>query len=185
MDITAPQLALACDCALPRAENWLATINAAMRLYLIDSPRRQAAFLAQVAHESGRLRYTREIWGPTEAQLRYEGRADLGNTQPGDGYRYLGRGLVQITGRANYTAARDGLRLVEPATPDFVSRPDLLEAPRWAALSAAWYWSSRGLNALADAGAFERITRRINGGTNGLAERETLWAGAKGALGLA
>lgn len=110
----------------------------------------------------------REIWGPTPAQLRYEGREDLGNTEPGDGRRYLGRGLIQITGRANYAAASEAL------CEDFVSCPGLLESYRWASLSAAWFWESRGLNALADAGDFDAITRRINGGQTGRADRLAL-----------
>lgn len=153
-------------------------------MFDINSPAQQAAFLAQIAHESGRLVYVRELWGPTPAQQRYEGRIDLGNTQPGDGFRYRGRGLIQITGRANYRAVRDGLRrLLQLDVPDFEAAPELLEMPRWAALSAAWFWSAKGCGPLADAGEFERLTRRINGGTNGLADRVALWGGAKAALG--
>ena len=102
---------------------------------------------------------------------RYEGRADLGNNQPGDGQRYCGRGLIQITGRANYAAARNRMRAIGIDCPDFEAEPEQLEEPWWAALSAADYWTSRGLNPLADAGDFEAITRRINGGLNGQADR--------------
>jgi putative chitinase len=150
-----------------------------MALYDIGTPARQAAFLAQVGHESGRLGYVKELWGPTDAQRRYEGRNDLGNTQTGDGFKYRGRGLIQITGRANYSTAADALN--EP----LIDFPEILEQPDIAALSAAWFWNSHGLNALADAGSFETITRRINGGTNGLADRKVLWASAKIALGVA
>jgi putative chitinase len=126
----------------------------------------------------------REIWGPTPAQTRYEGRRDLGNVHPGDGYRYRGRGLIQTTGRANYAATTLGLRKVAPDAPDFELKPEALEAPRWAALSAAWFWASKGLNELADAGDYMRITRRINGGTNGYEDRLALWEQAKAALGV-
>lgn len=182
--ITGTQLAQCCDCSVARAEPWAEPLSVAMSMFGIDMAARQAAFLAQIAHESGRLRYVRELWGPTDAQRRYEGRADLGNTQPGDGFRYRGRGLIQTTGRANYAATRDGLRRVAPGAPDFEAEPEALELPRWAAMSAAWFWSSRGLNALADAGDMLKITRRINGGTNGLDDRLKLWAGAKAALGI-
>lgn len=153
-----------------------------MGIFAIDSPQRIAAFLAQIAHESGRLVYVRELWGPTPAQLRYEGRADLGNTQTGDGFRYRGRGLIQTTGRANYAATRDGLVQFVPLVPDFEATPEMLEAPKWAALSAGWFWYAHGLNDLADGDQFMTITRRINGGTNGYADRVALWDGAKAVL---
>lgn len=153
-----------------------------MGIFAIDSPQRIAAFLAQIAHESGRLVYVRELWGPTPAQLRYEGRADLGNTQTGDGFRYRGRGLIQTTGRANYAATRDGLVHFVPLVPDFEATPEMLEAPKWAALSAGWFWYAHGLNDLADGDQFMTITRRINGGTNGYADRVALWDGAKAVL---
>lgn len=139
----------------------------------INTPRRAAAFLAQIAHESGSLRYVVEI-----ADGRaYEGRRDLGNTCPGDGPRYKGRGLLQITGRANYAeCGRDlGLPLIE--------QPDLLEQPEYAALSAGWFWDKRNLNVLADRGDFEMLTRRINGGLNGWDDRVRHYAWARAALG--
>ncbi len=182
MTLTPAQIATACGCPMYRAQTWAPYINAAMAVFAIDSPERVAAFLAQVSHESGRLKWTREIWGPIPAQIRYEGRADLGNTQPGDGRRYCGRGLIQTTGRANYVGTRDGLRRYVPDVPDFEATPAALEQPRWAALSAAWFWADRGLNFLADAGDYMRITRRINGGTNGYEDRLALWEGAKGAV---
>ena len=91
---------------------WAAKLDAACQKAQINTALRLAHFLTQITHESGGLYYTQELWGPTPAQLRYEGRADLGNTQPGDGQRYMGRGPLQITGRANYRAA--GLRLGYP-----------------------------------------------------------------------
>lgn len=138
-------------------------------------------FLSQTGHESGGGRYVAELWGPTPAQLRYEGRADLGNSQPGDGQRFKGRGLIQITGRANYTSVRERLRAAGiDDVPDFVARPEALEAPRWAALSAGDYWSMRGINAFAD--DLERATRAVNGGLNGLDDRRARWEKAKAVL---
>lgn len=180
--ISAAQLMQATGCTLPRATNWLDAINLALGEFAIDTPARMAAFLAQIGHESGRLAYVRELWGPLPSQLRYEGRSDLGNVQPGDGYRYRGRGLIQITGRSNYCRVRDGLRTLVPNVPDFEEAPEALEVPRWAALSAAWYWQTHGCNELADAGDFDAITRRINGGINGLADRAALFEGARQAF---
>lgn len=151
--------------------------DAALR-FDISTPPRAAAWIAQLAHESGQLLYTREIWGPTPAQLRYEGRADLGNTEPGDGKRFMGRGLIQITGRKNYLLCGLGLNL------DLVAMPALLEQADAAAASAGWYWSARNLNRFADADDFVGLTRAINGGTNGLAERQKFLARAKVVLGV-
>lgn len=179
--IPAQAIAAATGATPARAQAWAAALNNAMAQHAINTPARAAAFLAQVGHESGGLRYVAEIWGPTRAQLGYEGRADLGNTRPGDGYRYRGRGLIQLTGRANYIALRDGL----PQAPDFEQSPDLLMRTDWAALSAGWYWAKHDLSALADAGSFDLICRRINGGANGLAERRALFGCAQVALGCA
>ena len=169
-------------CSEVRAALWAEHIEQACDIFNINTPARVAAFLAQIGHESGRLVYSREIWGPTPAQIRYEGRKDLGNTQEGDGKRYMGRGLIQTTGRANYGSTRDGLRKFAKNVPDFVSNPAELEKPEWAAMSAAWYWHSKDLNKLADSGDFKRITIRINGGTNGMADRLSLWEKAKNVL---
>lgn len=183
MDLTPTQIAYACHCSLPVATDWRPHLLGAMNRYAIDTPARAAAFLPQIAHESGRLQLVRELWGPTPAQRGYEGRADLGNTHPGDGSRYRGRGLIQITGRANYARARENLRKAfGPAVPDFEVHPETLEQPQWAAASAAEFWSRNGLNVLADAGQFDRITRRINGGMNGAESRRILWASAKSAI---
>lgn len=180
--LTAQQLRAATGCTAARADDWLPHITKACETFAINTPARLAAFLAQIGHESGRLVYVREIWGPTPAQQRYEGRADLGNTQPGDGKRYMGRGLIQTTGRANYCATRDGLAAYLPNVPDFEAMPALLERPDLAAMSAAWFWHSRELNTFADLGDFIRITKRINGGTNGLADRLALYEAAKTVL---
>lgn len=147
-------------------------LNTAMNRYQIVGAKRVAAFIAQIGHESGQLKYVKEIWGPTKAQARYEGRADLGNTQPGDGAKFRGRGLIQITGRANYMVCGEALAL------DLITHPELLEKPQHACMSAAWFWASRGLNTLADAGQFDTISRRINGGQNGAADRQVLYARA-------
>ncbi|MDF3936645.1 glycoside hydrolase family 19 protein [Pseudomonas citronellolis] len=173
MPLTEAQLLRIYPNASQRAGVFVPALNRAMLRYQINTPARQAAFLAQIGHESGQLRYVREIWGPTPAQSRYEGRKDLGNTQPGDGKRFMGRGLIQITGRENYrkTGAALGVPLLD--------NPELLEQPEWAASSAAWWWSNHGLNELADAGKFEQITKTINGGLNGQADRLALWAKAQ------
>ncbi len=171
--MTPDLLRAATGCTVEDAARFAGPLTDACSAHDIDQPTRLAAFLAQIGHESGGLRHTREIWGPTPAQARYEGRADLGNTQPGDGNRYRGRGLIQTTGRYNHARVRDRLRtkLGADRVPDFEATPEALEEPRWAAWSAADYWDDRGLNALADAGQFEQITRRINGGLNGHADR--------------
>lgn len=172
MKVTPGLLVAAMGCSAELAVRYAEHLDEACRRFQIATPARLAAFLAQIGHESGSLRWAREIWGPTPAQSRYEGRADLGNTQPGDGSRYRGRGLIQTTGRENYRRVRDRLRLLLGDVPDFEANPEALEQPRWAALSAGDYWDMRGLNALADVGDFLAITKRINGGTNGLADRE-------------
>lgn len=147
--------------------------------YQINTNARVSAFLAQLFHESARLQFAKELWGPTPAQNRYEGRKDLGNTKPGDGFRFRGRGLIQITGRANYADMRDYLRRTVADVPDFELMPQMLEVPQWAAYSAAAFWARHSLNALADRGDFDAITRAINGGTNGQADRTALYAKAK------
>jgi predicted chitinase len=158
-------------------------LTAAVNEFGIDRPARAAAFLAQLAHESAQFRFMEEIWGPTAAQRRYEppGKlaGDLGNTDAGDGRRFKGRGPIQITGRANYRRFGDLLGL------DLVSAPEQAALPDVAFRIAGLYWSKKGLNELADrvtAEAFREITRRINGGFNGLAERERFYETAKAVL---
>ncbi|MNK92595.1 Chitinase class I [compost metagenome] len=155
-----------------RATLFLAPLNAAMAEFSIDTPLRRASFLAQVGHESGQLRYVREL----ASGAAYEGRADLGNVIAGDGMRFKGRGLLQVTGRANYAACGVSLGL------DLLASPQLLEQTVFACRSAGWFWQSRGLNRLADAGDQEQVTRRINGGVNGLAERLALFQAARKVL---
>lgn len=181
--IDADMLARAAGCRADAAARWFPHIEPAMAAFEINTLRRAAAFLGQIGHESGGLRFVRELWGPTPAQTRYEGRKDLGNVKPGDGFRYRGRGLIQVTGRANYVRTRDSLRLYFGSTvPDFEAQPEKLEEPRWAAMSAAMFWKQNGLNALADADESLKITKRINGGTNGLADRDEWHAEAMFAL---
>jgi putative chitinase len=140
-------------------------VNATFAKFNINTKLRMAHFLAQVMHESGGFRWLRELWGPTDAQLGYEGREDLGNERSGDGKRFMGRGLIQLTGRANYQAFSDALNV------DFVAEPELIETSPYAVLAAGWFWDTRNLNVLADEDGIRRITRRINGGLNGLEER--------------
>lgn len=166
--ITINQLLQIMPASANRADLFLDHLNSAMQEFEINTPKRQAAFLAQIGHESGQLRYVREL----ASGKAYEGRKDLGNTQPGDGVRFKGRGLIQITGRTNYTAVMMALGI------DCVERPELLETPENACRSAAWWWHSKKLNQLADEGDFLRITKIINGGTNGLADRQALYARA-------
>ncbi len=169
MPITEQQLLQILPNAGRQAGVFVPVLNTAMNRYGIIGTPRAAAFIAQVGHESGQLRYVREIWGPTAQQAGYEGRADLGNTVKGDGSKYRGRGLIQITGRTNYAACGEALGL------DLLSKPELLELPQHAAMSATWFWSMKGLNTLADQGDLVKITRRINGGLNGLADRQALY----------
>lgn len=176
MPITEQQLLLILPNAGRNAGVFVPVLNAAMNRYGIVGTVRVAAFIAQVGHESGQLRYVREIWGPTAQQTGYEGRADLGNTVKGDGSKYRGRGLIQITGRANYAACAEALGL------DVIARPELLELPQHAAMSAAWFWKRKGLNDLADRDQFLTITRRINGGLNGIDDRLELWKKAQAVL---
>jgi putative chitinase len=170
--VTLAQLVAIMPLAGSRAAAFLAPLNAAMLEFGITTPARQASFLSQVGHESGQLRYVREL---ASGQV-YEGRADLGNTQRGDGVRFRGRGLLQVTGRTNYAACGKALGL------DLLAQPDLIEQTVNACRSAGWFWQTRGLNALADAGDQERVTRRINGGVNGLAERLALYQAARKVL---
>lgn len=145
---------------------------------ITDSPLRFAHFIAQVAHESGNFVYMEEIWGPTVAQKRYEGRKDLGNIHPGDGYRYKGRGPIQITGRANYEIYGKLLGI------DLVNNPGLAARPDIGLKIAMQYWRQKNLNTFADADDINTITKRINGGHNGLSDRKTKLATMKKLLGI-
>jgi putative chitinase len=139
----------------------------------MNTPPRQVGYFAQIMHESGDFRYDHEIWGPTPAQKRYDTRTDLGNTAAadGDGKLYAGRTAMQLTGKANYAAFCDWCKAKGFNPPDFVAQPDLVNTDPWEGLVPLWYWDTHGLNAYADKGDIETITRRINGGLNGFADR--------------
>jgi len=166
-----------------RIRDLAAEMAVQMPRYQINTPLRILHFLAQAAHETDRWRTLQEYWGPTAAQAGYEGRADLGNTQPGDGKRYLGRGVFQSTGRANYTdlARRTGL--------DLVAHPELAAAVSNAVLTACIFWdvhtlSGQSLNSLADADNIKAVTRVINGGQNGITDRVAILARGKSVWGV-
>lgn len=191
--MTPTQLALATGCnSGTLAASWLPYILRTLDVYEINTVLRQAAFLAQIGHESGGLRHTSEMWGPTDTQSRYEGRADLGNTQPGDGYRFRGRGLIQITGRDNYARARRRMRERFPteAVPDFEADPSQLAQAKWAALSAGDFWQRNNLNKWADIPDFDGVSDVINrgrktardGDANGYADRLSRYHSAIKAL---
>ena len=182
MEIILPQLIQVMPGARLRAGLFLASLNAATAAHQITTPNRIAAFLAQIGHESGELRYVREL-GSDQYLSKYDTgtlAARLGNSPEadGDGQKYRGRGLIQITGRRNYLACSQALFGDER----LLQQPELLEQPQWACESAAWFWQSNGLNELADKDQFTTITRRINGGLNGLENRLQLWARAKAVL---
>lgn len=149
-------------------------LNATMEEFEINTPLRQAHFLAQVAHESGEFNYVEEI----ASGAAYEGRSDLGNTQPGDGVRFKGRGLIQITGRFNYQDIGKAIGL------DLISNPTRLADDDLAARSAGWFWNRESLNQVADKDDVRLVTRIINGGFNGLDDRVKKLAAAKRALGI-
>ncbi|MBW1246060.1 glycoside hydrolase family 19 protein [Pseudomonas tolaasii] len=182
MAITQNELAQILPNARTQAGVFVTALNAAMLHRNITSGARVAAFIAQIGHESGELRYLREL-GSDQYLSKYDTgalAARLGNSPEadGDGQKYRGRGLIQITGRRNYLVCSQALfgddRLLQ--------QPELLEQPQWACESAAWFWQSNGLNELADKDQFSTITRRINGGLNGLDHRLQLWARAKAVL---
>lgn len=137
-------------------------LGQAMHDEQINTRRRATMFIAQVAHESGGFHYREEI----ASGAAYEGRMDLNNWKIGDGRRFKGRTFIQITGRANYAAVSRALGV------DFIAQPELLATVQYAAKGAAWWWRTHGCNELADSGDFVAVTKRINGGINGLAERQ-------------
>ena len=196
MSITTQQLLQILPSAGQVAGVFVPVLNTAMNRYQIVGTKRIAAFIAQVGHESGHLTHLvenlnysadalRKTW-PSRfgvelataaarkpepiANVAYGNRMD--NTAPGDGWKYRGRGLLQITGKNNYRACGEALGL------DLIAQPELLEKPQHGCMSAAWYWATNGLNTLADPSKFEAITQRINGGQNGAADRQVLYAQA-------
>lgn len=204
--LTADLLQRAAGCARGVALTWAKPLAEACAMFDIAAPARLAAFLATVGHESAGLTRTVEnLSYSAEALLRtwprrytpelareharhpelianhvYGGR--MGNSAPGDGWKYRGRGPGMVTGRANYEAMRDLLRQRVPNAPDFVAEPGALAEPRWGAYAFAAFWEDRGLNELADAGDFIRICRRVNGGDIGMEDRMRRYALAKRAL---
>jgi putative chitinase len=169
---------------------WFEPLQETFEKYQINTPKRQACFIGQCMHESGGFKFLREnlnysakalmaTWPsrfpdadtaekfarqPEKIANRvYSGR--MGNTEDGDGAKFIGRGLIQLTGKDNYRAFGEAIG------EDLVSNPQLVEQPRYAALSAGWFWNKRNLNALADVMDIETMSRRINGGTIGMADR--------------
>jgi putative chitinase len=162
----------------PRGKPWIVDGLADQMEYLakvfeIDTPLRQQHFLAQCAHESDHFQTTREY----ASGRAYEGRRDLGNTQKGDGERFRGRGLIQLTGRANYTAAAKALgdELIE-ATPEVVEKFPL------AATVSGWFWMRNAINKHADRDDVRAVTKVVNGGYNGLDSRQAALKNAKTAF---
>ncbi len=145
-------------------------LGQAMQKHGITTVKRATMFIAQVAHESGGFRYREEI----ASGSAYEGRRDLGNTQPGDGRKFKGRTYIQITGRSNYKAVSNALGI------NFLKDPARLAEPRYAARGAAWWWDTHGCNTIADRNDFVGVTRRINGGTNGLSDRQAYYRRTRG-----
>ncbi|MCT8001222.1 glycoside hydrolase family 19 protein [Sphingomonas sanguinis] len=143
---------------------------------ILDVPLRLTHFLAQAGHESSGFTRMYEIWGPTPAQRRYEGRDDLGNVKAGDGFRYRGRGILQITGRDNYR------RFGKLIGVDIESQPDRAAEPAIAMVLACAYWTSRRINAPADRDDVEAVTKLINGGLNGIDDRRQRLERAKAIL---
>lgn len=182
MPITKEHLLSILPKAGAQAGVFASALSLAMERYQINTPLRMAAFIAQVGHESGQFRYVRELGGDQYLSKYDTGTLAerLGNTPEadGDGQKYRGRGLIQITGRDNYLACSKALF----SDDRLLRTPELLEQAEWACKSAAWFWNSRNLNALADAGDMNGITRRINGGLNGLAERLEFYERARKVL---
>lgn len=162
-----------CGATIDRAQELAIAANRWFADYgIMDSPLRLAHFMAQLIHESGSFRYMEEI----ASGQAYEGRANLGNTQPGDGKRYKGRGPIQITGRANYR--RYGAKIGV----DLERHPEIAAYPSIGLHLALEYWKANGLNTFADADNVLAITKAINGGTNGLEDRKGHLAKVKGWL---
>lgn len=174
--LSAAQLQKAIPSATPaNVTKFIGPLVATMLRHQINTPLRIAHFLAQVAHESGCLRYSEEL-ASGEA---YEGRANLGNTHVGDGVKFKGRGLIQLTGRTNYTAFAEYLN-----NADILTNPAIVATnPEWAAETAGWFWDTHRLNEYADRNDAAGITKIINGGLNGLSDRLACLVNCKSALG--
>ena len=182
--VVAAQLHQLMPLAGPKVELYVDPINKTFQEFEVNTRLRVCAWLAEIAHESNQLRCTHEMWGPTPIQLTYERNFnhpwtstdpinkkafELGNDAKGDGFKYRGHGLIEITGKKNHDLAGKALGL------NLVATPELLEQPLYACLSAGWFWQHHGLNELADHGYFPQITRIINGGLTHEAEREAFY----------
>ncbi|MBF0464705.1 MAG: glycoside hydrolase family 19 protein [Nitrospirae bacterium] len=203
MSISKENLVLIAPASASVAESFVEPLNTAMDEFEISvNKKRQAAFLAQILYESTSLTHLEENLNYNEDGLKnhfgshfsqeefavfarqkekianrvYANRMGNGPETSGDGYRYRGRGLIQLTGKDNYKKCGDALEL------DLVKNPELLKEPVSACRSAAWFWKKHGLNELADIDHFTEITIKINGGENGLVERKNFWAKAKEVL---
>lgn len=173
--LTVQQLrAIVPNLPLAKAQEYLPHLNAALAEFNINTPARQAAFVAQLAHESVGLTAFEEF----ASGRAYEGRPDLGNVKPGDGVRFKGRGPIQLTGRANYREVGKALGI------DLENNPKLASTPEVGFRVAGQFWERNGLNKLADAQKFDSITKRVNGGFNGKADRDRYYARAKDVLGV-
>ena len=177
MKVTKEQILAIMPNAKDKVDAFLPYINGYAEVFHIDTPMRMAHFLAQIAHESGELRYTKELGNKNYFRKCDVGKLKnmLGNLKDGDGYKYRGRGLIQITGRANYQVYQNS----KYCTGDIMEYPELLEEPSGATKSAMWWWWKHGLNKLADSDCFVAITKTINGGTNGLESRRKFLTRAK------
>ncbi|KAA5532752.1 glycoside hydrolase family 19 protein [Taibaiella lutea] len=175
MQITLDQLKKICPFAPRGFDAYVPYLNKFMPMYGIDTIDKVRAFIAQVAHESGSFRYTSELASGKD----YEGRKDLGNIHPGDGVKFKGHGLIQITGRSNHLECGKALGI------DLINTPLLLTTPKYAVQSACWFWQKRKLNEIAERnkdGWFIDITKKINGGLNGLRDRQEFWERAMKAI---
>lgn len=179
MELTREQLLQIMPQAKSRADKYLVFINRYSGEFGITTALRMSHWLAQVAHESAELRYTKEIASGAAYDTGKKATA-LGNTPEadGDGQKYKGRGLLQLTGKANYEAYKKYCGF------DVVAKPELLEQPLGATRSAMWYWWKKGLNAIADKDDINAVTKKINGGYNGLESRKKYLERAKKALGI-
>jgi putative chitinase len=159
----------------PKVDLYYEALVVGLKKYDITSSRRMAHFIAQIGHETASFRYAEEIADGSA----YEGRRDLGNTQPGDGKRFKGRGLIQLTGRANYTAYSEATGV------DYVAKPQLVASDPLVAVDVAcWFWNTRKISKLADKDDAKAVTKTINGGYNGLDDRLDYLGRAKAVLGI-
>jgi len=170
--ITVEQLVKIAPTTRKKAPLYIDWLNKTMEEFDIDTVVRQASFIAQLLHESGCLNYVCEI----ASGAAYELRASLGNDKPGDGKLYRGHGLIQITGKTNHFAVADYFEIDRDIVVAW------LQTPEGACRSAGYFWDTHKLNVLADKGDNVGITRRINGGALGLANRLALFAAAKNVL---